>query len=394
MAMDQDTGDNQPAASSSLLALAAVAARLGVDAGVDQLRRRFALAAGEPDTSTLIAMAREFGLDARVLRVTFEELPRLARTLPAILRARDGAALILEEARTDPAKGTVAVIRDPATAEDALVAVDELQLAGVWGGETILIKRVHAATDEQQPFGIRWLAAQVFRERKLFGDIAVGALVSTVFALAPPFMVMIIMNRVLVNHSYATLNVLTGVILVLLVFETVLASLRRILTQVATTRIDGRLNLYIVERLLKLPMDYFEHVPTGRTLSKLNAVWRIRNFLTGQLFGAVLDAVPLIGLVPAMLILDWRTVAARFRDDGHHLLDHPRVPETHRPRIRTGDRSRSGEGGLPRRDHPGHSHDQISGARGQATARMGTGAWRSRRPRSMRWDSWRTTPRH
>jgi ATP-binding cassette subfamily B protein len=314
--MDQDTGDNQPAASSSLLALAAVAARLGVDAGVDQLRRRFALAAGEPDTSTLIAMAREFGLDARVLRVTFEELPRLARTLPAILRARDGAALILEEARTDPAKGTVAVIRDPATAEDALVAVDELQLAGVWGGETILIKRVHAATDEQQPFGIRWLAAQVFRERKLFGDIAVGALVSTVFALAPPFMVMIIMNRVLVNHSYATLNVLTGVILVLLVFETVLASLRRILTQVATTRIDGRLNLYIVERLLKLPMDYFEHVPTGRTLSKLNAVWRIRNFLTGQLFGAVLDAVPLIGLVPAMLILDWRLSLLAFAMTG------------------------------------------------------------------------------
>jgi len=37
--------------------------------------------------------------------------------------------------------------------------------------------------------------------------------------------------------------------------------------RVATTRIDGRLNLYIVEKLLKLPMDYFERTPTGRTLS-------------------------------------------------------------------------------------------------------------------------------
>jgi ATP-binding cassette subfamily B protein len=53
-------------------------------------------------------------------------------------------------------------------------------------------------------------------------------------------------------------------------------------------------------------MDYFERTPTGRTLSKLNAVWRIRNFLTGQLFGALLEAVPLIGLIPAMIILNWR----------------------------------------------------------------------------------------
>lgn len=294
------------AVSTSLLALAAVASRLGVDASVDQLRRRFALGAGEPDTQSLIAMARELGLEAQVLWIKFEELPRLARTLPAILRAKDGGALILEDAQTDPAKGTVAVIRDPAAGDDAVVAIDELHLGEVWEGEAILIKRVHAATDEQQPFGIAWLTGQVLREKKLFGDIAVGALVSTVFAVAPPFLVMIVLNRVLVNRSASTLNVLIGVILVMLLFEMVLAYLRRILTQVATTRIDGRLNLYIVEKLLKLPMDFFEHTPTGRTLAKINSIWKIRNFLTGQLFGAFLDAVPLIGLIPAMLFLDWR----------------------------------------------------------------------------------------
>ncbi|HLZ96998.1 MAG TPA: peptidase domain-containing ABC transporter, partial [Steroidobacteraceae bacterium] len=45
--------------------------------------------------------------------------------------------------------------------------------------------------------------------------------------------------------------------------------------------------------------------PTGRILSKLGNIWKIRDFLTGQLFGAFLDAVPLIGLIPAMLLLEW-----------------------------------------------------------------------------------------
>jgi ATP-binding cassette subfamily B protein len=292
--------------SSALSALALIATRLGVDTDIEQLRRRFAVGEAEPDTARLVAMARELGLEAESLQMTFAELPRLAKTLPAILRARDGGALILEDARSDPMKGSVAVIRDPRAPDDERLAIEEVRLAEVWEGEVILLKRSNVYVDEQQPFGLAWLAGQVLRERKLFGDIAVGALVSTIFTIAPPFMFMIVLDRVLVSHSYSTLNVIVGAILIMLVFETILGYIRRLLTQIATTRIDGRLNLYIVDKLLKLPMDYFERTPTGRTLGKLAEVGRIRNFLTGQLFGTILDAVPLLGLVPAMLILEWR----------------------------------------------------------------------------------------
>lgn len=305
-------GSPRRTTSSALSALAALATRFGIDTTVEQLRRRFSVDAGEPTTGTLIAIARELGLEAQVLHLTFAELPRLAKTLPAILRARDGGALLLEAARSDPMKGSVAVIRDPTAAEDELVAIEEIRLAEVWEGEVILVKRAHRYGDEHQPFGLAWLAGQVLRERRLFGDIAAGALASTVFALAPPFIFMIVLDRVLVSHSYSTLHVIVGAILIMLVFETLLGYLRRVLTQVATTRIDGRLNLYIVEKLLNLPMDYFERNPTGRTLGKLGEIWKIRNFLTGQLFGAFLDAVPLLGLVPAMLILEWHLALMAF----------------------------------------------------------------------------------
>jgi ATP-binding cassette, subfamily B, bacterial HlyB/CyaB len=289
-----------------------VASRLGLDVSADQMRRRFALPAGEPDTPTLIALARELGLEAEALRMTFQELPRLTHALPAILRARDGGALILEEARSDPAKGTVAVIRDPTATDDVVLAIDELHLAEVWEGEAILIKRRHAAGDEQQPFGMAWLVGQVLREGKLFKHIIVAAFVATVFAIAPPFIFRIVLDRVLVNNSYSTLNVIVGAIFLLLVFETVLLYMRRIVTQVVTTRIDGRINLYMMEKVLKLPMEYFERTPTGRILTNLQQMWQIRNFLTGQLFGALLDTVPLVGLIPVMLIIEWHLALIAF----------------------------------------------------------------------------------
>jgi ATP-binding cassette, subfamily B, bacterial HlyB/CyaB len=298
--------------SSSLRALAAIASRLGLDVSFDQLRRRFALPHGEPETPQLIAIARELGLEARAVRMGFQELPRVARALPAILRARDGGALILEEARTDPAKGTVAIIRDPTAAEDVLLAIDELHLAEVWEGEVILIKRKYAATDEQQPFGPAWLWSQVLKERKLFRDIIVASFISTIFAIAPAFIFRIILDRVIVENSYPTLNIISGAIVFLIVFETILTYLRRILTQVITTRIDGRLSLYIMEKVLKLPMDYFENNPTGRIMTNLQQIWMIRNFLTGQLFGAMLDIIPLVGLIPVMIMIEWHLAILAF----------------------------------------------------------------------------------
>jgi ATP-binding cassette subfamily B protein len=82
--------------------------------------------------------------------------------------------------------------------------------------------------------------------------------------------------------------------------------------EVTATRIDGRLNLHILDRLLRLPMDYFERTPSGATMSKLNKLWQIRGFLTGQLFSTVLDLVTLVGLIPALIILQWRLALVVF----------------------------------------------------------------------------------
>jgi subfamily B ATP-binding cassette protein HlyB/CyaB len=298
--------------SSALTALAAVATRLGVATDVEQLRRQFHVGTEEPATHILIAMARSLGLEAKSMQLTFADLPRLSKALPAILRAKEGGALLLEAARSHPMKGSVAIVRDPSSPESELVAVEEIQLSKFWQGEIILVKRVYVVTDDQQPFGLAWITGQVLRERKIFREIFLGACVATVFAIAPPFVFRIVIDRVLVNNSYQTLNVLVGIVLIMMIAETILGHVRRILTQVVGTRIDGRLNLYIVEKLLKLPLNYFENNPTGRTLSKLQTMVQIRYFLSGQLFGALLDAVPLLGLIPVMLILEWHLALISF----------------------------------------------------------------------------------
>ena len=246
-------------------ALVAVARRHGVDTTAEAVRRRFVVQDGPIGNTALIALASEIGLQARALRVGWSDLPRFANVLPAILRLKDGAALVLEAVVDDPNAGRVAVVSDPSAEAEARALVDEIQLNRVWDGELILIKRRFDRTDETQPFGLGWLLGQVLRERVILRDIALGSLMSTLFAIAPPFIAMIVLDRVIVNQSTSTLYVLAGVLVIVIFFDSILGFLRRLFMETAATRIDGRLNLYVLDRLLRLPMEYFERTPAGET---------------------------------------------------------------------------------------------------------------------------------
>ena len=80
-----------------------------------------------------------------------------------------------------------------------------------------------------------------------------------------------------------------------------------------SARIDTRLNLHIFNRLLVLPVDYFERNQTGATTHRLMQVFRVREFLTGRLMGTFLDSFTLFILLPFLFWLEptlaWITLA-------------------------------------------------------------------------------------
>jgi ATP-binding cassette subfamily B protein len=294
------------APTDTLSALVRVARSHGVDLTVDSLRSTYVVSSGQVATATLVAIASDAGLEAKCIRPKWRELPRLGNILPAIIRLKDGGSAVMISVVTSPQTGQVVMVENPESGLEAEVALDEAHLAELWNGEIILIKRKHKLDDESQPFGLPWLAGQVWREKRLFREIAIAATIATIFALVPPFTVMIIIDRVLVNHSESTLWIMACGLSMVVLFETALTYLRRMFMEITATRIDGRLNLYMMRKLLGLPMEYFESTPTGLTMGRLGQIWKIREFLTGQLFGTFLDMVTLFLLVPALIILQWR----------------------------------------------------------------------------------------
>ena len=82
-------------------------------------------------------------------------------------------------------------------------------------------------------------------------------------ALANPLVVQLIIDKVIVQNSISTLNILGILLLVVGIFEAVLTTLRTYLFVDTTNRIDMGLGSQIIDHLLRLPLRYFERRPVG-----------------------------------------------------------------------------------------------------------------------------------
>jgi len=195
----------------------------------------------------------------------------------------------------------MATLYDPAVGEATPLVLELDRLAAASDGRILLLRRDQAATEAAtRPFGLGWLVGEILGERRRFRDIAIAAGIMSLLALAPAIFWQLIVDRVLAHRSLATLNVLVGGMVFIIAVDTLFGYARRGLILFATARIDARLSTFVFDRLLDLPIDYFERTPTGVVTRDLNEIWRIRGFLTGQLFGTVLDGMVLLVILPAM----------------------------------------------------------------------------------------------
>jgi len=291
--------------STAVRALVRVAAHYGLTLTPQQITRAHPFDSAEPSTAALIKMASEAGLRGKLMRIKRGELGRLARSVPAILLLPNGKAALIT--RVQQAKGaSFALVEEFETERSVTALYDEPRLFEFWSGEVLLLQLRWRVVGAERPFGFRWLFDQILMERRLFRDISIAAVLMSLLGLLPAITFMVLIDRVLVNHSVSTLNVLGVVVVIMIGFETAFGYLRRYLIWVTTSRIDARINLYIFDKLLNLPMSFFERLPTGLINAKISQVWHIRQFLVQELFGTLLDSLTFLVLVPALFLLNWK----------------------------------------------------------------------------------------
>lgn len=289
-----------PQRNSALICFSRIARHHGVDLTITGLLHKYALVVNEePNFSSLTTMAKESGLKAKAVTLSWNKMFRLGEAFPVLLQLRSGYCMVLSGIKGDPLTGEVALLNVAAN-EGKFTFLNQQQLSEVWDGRALLIKRSYAITNPSQPFGLRWFIPEILKQKKLFVNVAVVSMIINILALASPIFFQIVVDKVLVHHSYSTLLTLSVGMVAVLLFDGVYNYIKRLLLLYATNKIDVRLAKKTFEHLVKLPIDFFDTTPSGVLIKHMQQTDKIRSFLTGRLFLSLLDATILIVIVPVL----------------------------------------------------------------------------------------------
>ncbi|WP_284258159.1 peptidase domain-containing ABC transporter [Acidocella aquatica] len=271
----------------------------GVELNPENLRLQTDDAA--PSPLVLLDWLKDAGLWARGVPMTFRQLMRIDDAAPIVLLLDDGGAALVTG--RDP-ENQVLLLRDPrGRASDPAMPVDELRLKQVWSGATLLVRTAREGNDEEQAFNFTMLGRLVWSDRALLRDIGIASITITILSIIPIFMVMRVIGTVIQYHSWNTLALVTVLIILSTGFEMILTFGRKLLEVMIATKLDARLNLRIFDRLVSLPIEFFEREQAGVLTYKVQQIYQVREFLTGRLMNTFIDVFMVVLLLPILFYM-------------------------------------------------------------------------------------------
>jgi subfamily B ATP-binding cassette protein HlyB/CyaB len=289
----------RPGAATAPACLVIVARHHGMHLTAPQIIRDNFLGSQELSVAELVKCATGAGLKAKLVKLHWSGLSHLRKVLPAIVRFKDGSCMVLRRLEGDQHDLKV-VLQDPNADDDVLLIVDRVRFEEACTGEVVLIKRNYDIAEEQRPFSLGLVVALVFRERRIARDVAICAIVLGILALAPIIFWRLMSDRVIYFKSLNTFYVLCLAMGLLIAFEAAFSYVRRLLVLHLAARLNVKLATYMFEKVLNLPIDYFERTQIGLIARDMNEIWKIRNFMIGQVFGTILDSTMLFVFLPVM----------------------------------------------------------------------------------------------
>lgn len=249
---------------------------------------------GSISLSSCGAIAEVMGINAQLLQVAATSLTRLQA--PALVQYQNSFAILYQITEKE------LVV---ATPEAGILRQKPQEFVQAWGNEGQVLLLQPRTGDEKEKFSLRWFLPAIYRYRGVLIEVLVASFFVQLFGLANPLITQVIIDQVLIQGAFDTLNVLGIFLLGVALFEALLTGVRSYLFVDTTNRIDLSLGSEVIDRLLRLPLNYFDRRRVGELASRINELENIRQFLTGTALTVVLDAVFSVIYIAVMLFYSW-----------------------------------------------------------------------------------------
>lgn len=232
----------------------------------------------------VIEAAEKLGLVLRHLQVSWVDLRQLS--FPALLQWKSD--------RPTPSwvvaygvRGSNLIIANPLNPDRICESLPQAVVEASWDGNLWQVELI----SKQEKFNLSWFTPAVWKYRKLLAEVLLASFTLQLLGLGTPLITQVVIDKVMVQESLPTLDVMAIALLLVALFEAVLGVLRLFIFTHTARRLDLSLSAQLFRHLMRLPLAYFESRRVGDTVARVQELEQIRSFLTGTALTVILDSI-------------------------------------------------------------------------------------------------------
>ncbi|MBF2064260.1 MAG: peptidase domain-containing ABC transporter [Calothrix sp. C42_A2020_038] len=233
----------------------------------------------------LVETAEKLGFILRRLQLTWSELRQLS--FPVLMRWNAGQGQEPTWVIAYGMKGDRLIVANPLNQEGKCESLPQQMVIEAWDGKLWQAEVVQ----KQEKFNLSWFLPAVMRYRGLLTEVLLASFTLQLLGLTTPLITQVVIDKVMVQESLPTLDVMAIALLSVALFEAILGTLRLFIFTHTARRLDLSLSAQLFRHLMRLPLAYFESRRVGDTVARVQELEQIRQFLTGTALTVVLDSI-------------------------------------------------------------------------------------------------------
>ncbi|WP_338870747.1 peptidase domain-containing ABC transporter [Spirosoma sp. SC4-14] len=250
----------------------------------------------------MIEAATRLGFQAKGVRGTFESLSKIPK--PAIAHVIVKEVLHHFVVIYDVTDKHI-VVMDPGPGK--LIKHSHEEFKKIWTGVLILLlpgEQFETGNEKVSAMQRFW---QLIRpHRSVMIQALFGALIYTVLGLSTSIYVQKIVDNVIVEGNRNLLNLLSIIMILILVLQLFIGSLKSMFALKTGQQIDARLILGYYKHLMTLPQQFFDTMRVGEIISRINDAVKIRAFINDAATSLVVNVFIVLFSFGMMFTYDWK----------------------------------------------------------------------------------------
>lgn len=282
--------------------LASVASYYKLELPVSKIRQMASTDQKGTNILGMIEAATKMGFSAKGVRGEFEALREVPMPVIAHVVIKKALHHFVVIYKVDD---NFLTYMDPA--DGKMHKVDNGEFKEMWTGVLVLLmpNNEFKAFNEKVSTWSRFLFL-VKPHRSVMIQSLVGAVFYTLLGLSTSIYVQKIIDHVFIGRNHNLLNLLSVTMIILLVLQTVIGTLKSLFIIKVGQRIDARLILGYYKHLLTLPQRFFDTMRVGEIISRINDAVKIRAFINEVSIGFLVNALVVIFSFALMFTFYWK----------------------------------------------------------------------------------------